>query len=547
MQLKALLFAILPMVASAFQRGDVISYELMETNTLSDMQSQLEAQGLPPDLYGCRYGVKIYRVLYQTITPLGDSTAASGAVAIPIGDLCRMPLANYSHGTVLDKEGVPSFLSYEAQIGRLFACRGIVVSMPDYLGLGLGTGLHPYVHAKSEASATIDMLRAIRLLQADLSFALNDQLFLLGYSQGGHACMATHREIDLFHSAEFTVTASAPMSGPYDISGVQSQYLIDDVPYSSPAYLPYVIYSYKEYYPALFDTVQYIFAPPYDVTLPPYFDGTHSFGNANAVCAPIPNDMILPAVFDEFLSMPDHPFWVALRDNDVYDWVPQAPIRMYYCMGDEQVHYMNALVADSAFNALGAPDVEAVGLSTTEDHAGCVPLALLSGNSFFSEFMELGNGMELSALITQGAGGQNTFDVALSVTGSEGPYTYAWEFGDDSPIVTNLGSGQYVVSVTDATGCTLTQNLNVTAPNGLDEHSDARLFLLPNPASDHVMLSTSVQGPLSYSIVDMMGRQVQKGNLYAVRILDISTLLPGIYTVRTTQAGRAQTLRLVKE
>lgn len=537
----------LPLAAFGFQRGEVISYELVETNTLSDMQAQLTAQGLPPDLYGCRYGVKIYRVLYQTITPLGDSTAASGAVAIPTGDLCRMPLANYSHGTVLDKEGVPSFLSYEAQIGRLFACRGIVISMPDYLGLGLGTGLHPYVHAKSEASATIDMLRAIRNLQTEIGFTLNEQLFLFGYSQGGHACMATHREIDLFHAAEFTVTASAPMSGPYDISGVQSQYLIDEVPYSSPAYLPYVIYSYKEYYPDLFDTVQYIFAPPYDVNLPPYFDGTHSFGNANAVCAPIPNDMILPAVFDEFLTMPDHPFWVALRDNDVYDWVPQAPIRMYYCMGDEQVHYMNALVADSAFNALGAPDVEAIGLSATEDHAGCVPLALLSGNSFFSEFMVLGNGMELSALITTGAGGPNTFDVALSVTGSQGPYSYEWEFGDDSPIVTNLSSGQYVVTVTDATGCTLTQSLNVTAPNGMDEHVEAPAVLMPNPATDQVMISAPSVAPLSYSIVDLMGRNMAQGTLTTARTIDISCLAPGIYSVQMEQDGKRQTLRLVKK
>jgi len=537
----------LPLAAFGFQRGEVISYELIETKTLSDMQALLNNQGLPPDLYGCRYGVKIYRVLYQTITPLGDSTAASGALAIPIGDMCRIPLANYSHGTVLDKEGVPSFLSYEAEIGRLFACRGIVVSMPDYLGLGLGTGLHPYVHAKSEASATVDMLRAIRNLQTEIGFTLNDQLFLFGYSQGGHACMATHREIDLFHATEFTVTASAPMSGPYDISGVQSQYLIDDVPYSSPAYLPYVIYSYKEYYPDLFDTVQYIFAPPYDVTLPPYFDGTHAFGNANAACAPIPNDMILPAVFEEFMTMPDHPFWVALRDNDVYDWVPQAPIRMYYCMGDEQVHYMNALVADSAFDALGAPDVEAIELSATEDHAGCVPLALLSGNSFFNEFMVLGNGMELSALITQSAGGPGVFDVALSVTGSEGPYTFEWEFGDDSPVVTNLSSGQYVVSVTDGTGCTLTETLDVTAPNGIDEQVEATATLMPNPATDHVMVSAPSTSPLSYSIVDLTGRSVAQGTLTSVRTIDISGLAPGIYSVQLEQSGKLKALRLVKK
>ena len=42
-----------------------------------------------------------------------------------------------------------------------------------------------------------------------------DELFLLGYSEGGYATMALHRELQQFHSDEFTVTASAPMAGPW--------------------------------------------------------------------------------------------------------------------------------------------------------------------------------------------------------------------------------------------------------------------------------------------------------------------------------------------
>ena len=61
--------------------------------------------------------------------------------------------------------------------------------MPDYIGMGESPGLHPYVHGESEATATIDMIRAAREFITDsLNLIDNHQVFLSGYSQGGHAC-----------------------------------------------------------------------------------------------------------------------------------------------------------------------------------------------------------------------------------------------------------------------------------------------------------------------------------------------------------------------
>ena len=45
--------------------------------------------------------------------------------------------------------------------------------------------------------------------------ALNGQLFLMGYSHGGHVTMALHRELEQYHANEITITASAPMAGAY--------------------------------------------------------------------------------------------------------------------------------------------------------------------------------------------------------------------------------------------------------------------------------------------------------------------------------------------
>ena len=103
---------------------------------------------------------------------------------------CIFPLCSYQHGTITERYEVPSFEGGELFLGIVFAPGGYVVCMPDYLGLGLGEGLHPYCHAKSEATATVDMLRATRQVCDEQDIHLNDQTFLFGYSQGGHATMA---------------------------------------------------------------------------------------------------------------------------------------------------------------------------------------------------------------------------------------------------------------------------------------------------------------------------------------------------------------------
>ncbi|TWP32708.1 alpha/beta hydrolase, partial [Xylella fastidiosa subsp. fastidiosa] len=44
------------------------------------------------------------------------------------------------------------------------------------------------------------------------------KLMLSGFSQGGHTAMATQREIEAHLSNEFSLVASAPISGPYALS-----------------------------------------------------------------------------------------------------------------------------------------------------------------------------------------------------------------------------------------------------------------------------------------------------------------------------------------
>ena len=65
------------------------------------------------------------------------------------------------------------------------------------IGLGEGEGIHNYMHAETEASATIDLIIYGKELAYELlGVSSNNQLFLFGYSQGGHATMAAVKEIE---------------------------------------------------------------------------------------------------------------------------------------------------------------------------------------------------------------------------------------------------------------------------------------------------------------------------------------------------------------
>ena len=66
--------------------------------------------------------------------------------------------------------------------------------MPDYIGMGDSPGFHPYVHAKSEATASIDMVRAAREYLSTTNFVDNNELFLTGYFTR-RACLYGYHQI----------------------------------------------------------------------------------------------------------------------------------------------------------------------------------------------------------------------------------------------------------------------------------------------------------------------------------------------------------------
>jgi len=195
-----------------------------------------------------RFPVTLLRFTYETIDPFGLSIKASALLVLPHGVTEPFTLVGVQHGTTVLKNSIPSQSSQSTsrEVGIAFGTLGYVAVVADNLGLGDSPGYQTHSHAKSEATCVADALRAAQTLCASNQVALNGQLFLYGYSQGGHVTMSTHRELETFHTNEFTVTASAPSAGAYDLGGVTVEGILSNPSYPNPWYFPILLLAFSK-------------------------------------------------------------------------------------------------------------------------------------------------------------------------------------------------------------------------------------------------------------------------------------------------------------
>lgn len=372
-------------------------WELLESNTVDQLINEV---GLPA--FVVEYDIDSYRVEYPTTNIDGTAGMASGLITIPKSADLKFPLLILQHGTVGSRDDVPSRLAGGYQLGQIFATLGFTVIQPDYLGLGINPGIHPYVHADSEAWVALDMMEHVMdnyETNAPNRF-LNDQIFITGYSQGGHAGMALHRALELEHADEYTVAAASHMSGPYSISERMVDFTLGDEEYGFSAYLASTTLSMKAAYPELLADfeVEDIFKEAYLDDIAAYANEDIDLWQLNLaietqliadVGAVIPKEMLMPEIVEALKNDPSHPMSMALADNDVFDWAPNAPTRLMYCSGDDQVTFENAILANEVMNANGASNLLAIEQGATLDHGGCVTPATTATVFFFLNFRSL--------------------------------------------------------------------------------------------------------------------------------------------------------------
>ncbi len=342
------------------QRGDLVS--ITSTTSIGVVAvnayiAALAALGVDTSaLSGTKYGVSLHRIVYKTITPDGRLINASGVLAYPLKVAgTSSPMLSYQHGTIFQDSDAPSVATNGDPVLVALAGSGFIVAMPDYIGYAASTNeIHPYIHAQGSAAATVDMLRAARRLLANNSVATNGQLFLTGYSEGGYATLAAQKEMEQNLPAEFPITASMPAAGPYDISAT-AQHMVGLATNPYPEFIGFIFKAYDHWYG--WNRLSDIFQLPYATVVATYYDGSRT-GGAIAGALTTNSAALFSATFrTNFLGSGEAATKADFAKNDIYNWAPARPTRLFHGQDDDVVPYFNATTAHAAMILAGSSPV----------------------------------------------------------------------------------------------------------------------------------------------------------------------------------------------
>ncbi len=120
----------------------------------------------------------------------------------------------------------------------------------------------------------------------------------------------------------------------------------------------------------------------------------------------------------------------------------------------------------------------------------------------------------------------NDGSATIAVTGGVLPYVYSWSDGQTDSIAVNLSAGNYLVDVTDASGCTDSLSVDILAPTPP---------AIEPIAPDTVSCQNSTDGTLTANAIPVSGTTItgyQWSNGQSGQT--ITNLSPGTYTVSVT-------------
>ena len=414
-----------PPTPAAPQRGALLADPPATVATFapSDLLSLLGGSDLGKTFLQLAYtpkcAITVYHLTYQTVDPAGSLTPASGALMVPSGSDpdCSgpRPTVLYAHGTTTDRDfDIAELDAADNEEGVLlaavFAAEGYIVVAPNYLGYDTSTlGYHPFLIADQQSKEMIDALTAARtaLPTADApDSTASGKLFITGYSEGGYVAMATHSAMQ---SLGMTVTASAPMSGPYALSAFGDAVFEGEVSDSATVNVALLVVAYHKAYGDIYATPDNVFESKYAPSIESLLPSTTPLSTlmaqgkfptalfnsapptpAYAIYTPATSPASLAAVFaagfgtddlvnnmyrgsylSDALATPDGGFptlttglppanptnalRVELKANDLRNWSPAAPTLLCGGSSDPTVFFFNTTLMQDYWTAHPPP------------------------------------------------------------------------------------------------------------------------------------------------------------------------------------------------
>ena len=337
------------------KRGDLIDpARVVGELTPAQIDAATASSGLQALTGTAKCGVKILLLNYVTVGAKGEKGAnASGALLVPTGPLgsdCATkptPLVAYSRGTDLSKTRTMANPQdgETLMLAAFYAAQGYSVVATDYLGYAQSTyPFHPYLHADSEATSVIDSVRAARIAVKPVDVALSGKVMFTGYSQGGHASMASQRAAESNYGSEFNVVASAHLAGPYNMAGSMK---VPDAIAGYQFFVPFIITAWQKVYGNVYAKPQDAFKSPYsdwiENLLPSPTLTTTTLISTGKLPGGTPNQardaLMQPAFLQSMMTDDKAGISVDAQANTLFNWKPKAPTLLCGGAGDPTVVY----------------------------------------------------------------------------------------------------------------------------------------------------------------------------------------------------------------
>lgn len=142
----------------------------------------------------------------------------------------------------------------------------------------------------------------------------------------------------------------------------------------------------------------------------------------------------------------------------------------------------------------------------------------------------------------------STADGSILALGFGGapPYSFNWETGDTTTLLSNLTNGSYSITITDKNNCSRELKAQLGYPTGQIEMNRDDVHIWPNPANSGFEMYSSSSLTNIY-IVDMKGRRVYNENIMGLNHVFISTIdiSTGIYIVELRSGEKVEHFKLI--
>jgi hypothetical protein len=221
-----------------------------------------EVAGLARQKYGAAAAgitAGVTRVVYEFRSYDVDGTALTiyARAYIPSSPVGRLPVFAFGTGTTgigdqcsptLEQPQKVDWANYESHM-MMYAGQGYVAVVPDYEGHRDPTRLHHYMVGELEGRAMLDSVRGLSRLPQAAGRLDRANLFLGGYSQGGHAAFWADK-------IQPTYAPELPAKGVVGFGPVMSvKDTLADVTHAANInwFGPYVLASYRDYYKQSFN------------------------------------------------------------------------------------------------------------------------------------------------------------------------------------------------------------------------------------------------------------------------------------------------------